>query len=347
MNRNDPEELLRAFQGPEPRPETTRAIMDAAREAIRSPQVAPAAPAAPAKTEPVDGRDHRAVAVRQPRRVIRWAIPAAACIAIAAIAGMVVRTMDARRARDHRAGQPAQPGLGPIATTKTDGLRRLRGTDWIPLSAGTPLNDGDQLSASARADIAFNDGSSVRVDRNARITIRWAASDDGGPHVDLAAGRIFLRVARGGNGFTVSASAAVRVAGTIFGVEERDNRTSVNVLDGRVSVESAGAAIELARGQSGSAARGQPPAVIADDPNRATAWARDPTKFEERPLGEVIDWLESNSSFRFTVTPGALRQTRVNLSVMDESMQQVVEALSLACGMNVAVDGGDVTITGK
>jgi len=179
MNRNDPEELLRAFQGPEPRPETTRAIMDAAREAIRSPQVAPAAPA---KTEPVDGRDHRAVAVRQPRRVIRWAIPAAACLAFAAIAGMVVRTMDARRARDQRIEPPpAKDGRGPIATAKSDGLRRLHGTEWVPLSAGAPLNDGDQVSAAVRADIAFNDGSSVRIDRHARLTINWVpGTADGG-----------------------------------------------------------------------------------------------------------------------------------------------------------------------
>ena len=376
MNRNDPEELLRAFEGPEPRPETTRAIIDAAREAIRPTA---AAPVAPSKSEPAGGR-HRAVSAHGPRRAIRWAIPAAAAsIAVAAIAGMLLHSMYDRRTRGRQIEpSPAKSGRGPIAAAKSDGLRRLRGTEWIPLPAGAPLNDGDQLSASARADLAFNDGSSVRVDRDARLTIKWAlpagtqaqthtdghgldgqhgqdaASEDsstpaatGRPHVELAAGRIFLRVARGNGTFTVSASAAVRVVGTIFGVEERNNRTSVNVLDGRVAVESAGTAIELARGQSGSAALGLPPAIVADDPDKVTAWARDPTKFEEPPLGEVLDWLESNSSFRFTVTPGALRQTRVNLSVMDEPMQQVVEALSLACGLNVAIDGPDVAITAK
>jgi len=358
MNRNDPEELLRAFEGPQPRPETTRAIMDAAREAIR-----PARVVSP-KSEPAGGRQ-RAVSVRWPRRVLRWAISAtAASVLIAVAAGMLLRTFDTRRSGD-RGPAPHPTTADSIATVKSAGLRRLRGPDLLPLPVGAPLRNGDQLTAAARADIAFIDGSTVRIDRNARLAVTWVqpaqppgiqAADpspasspapDGRPHVELTAGRIFVRVPPGHNGFTVSASAAVRVAGTIFGVEERNDRTAVNVLDGRVSVESAGTTIELARGESGSAALGQPPAIIADDPDKATAWARDPTKFEERPIGEVLGWLEQNSSYRFTVTPESLRQVRVNLSVMDESMQQVVEALSLACGLNVAIDGPDVAITAK
>ena len=357
MNRNDPEELLRAFEGPQPRPETTRAIMDAAREAIRP------APVSPPRPQPL-ARDQRAVAVRRPRRVIRWPFAAAAAIVIAAAAGVLLHTFAARRTRD-RDTSPLPTTADTIATVKSAGLRRLRGPDLLPLPVGAPLRNGDQLTAVTRADIAFIDGSTVRVDRGARLAVTWVqpaqppgtgAADpspasspapDGRPHVELTAGRIFVRVPPGRNGFTISASAAVRVAGTIFGVEERNDRTAVNVLDGRVSVESAGTAIELTRGESGSAPLGQAPVADADDPNRALAWARDPTKFEERPLGEVLDWLEQNSSFRFTVTPGALRQVRVNLAVMDEPMQQVVEALSLACGLNVAINESDVAVTGK
>ncbi|HUW34574.1 MAG TPA: FecR domain-containing protein [Planctomycetota bacterium] len=355
MNRNDPEELLRAFEGPQPRPETTRAIMDAAREAIRPAPVAPPRPQRLA-------RDQRAVAVRRPRRVIRWPFAAAAAIVIAAAAGVLLHTFAARRTRD-RDTSPLPTTADTIATVKSAGLRRLRGPDLLPLPVGAPLRNGDQLTAVTRADIAFIDGSTVRVDRGARLAVTWVQPDgpptlpagsplrpgdqSGRPHIELTAGRIFVRVPPGNGTFTVSASAAVRVAGTIFGVEERNDRTAVNVLDGRVSVESAGTAIELTRGESGSAPLGQAPVADADDPNRALAWARDPTKFEERPLGEVLDWLEQNSSFRFTVTPGALRQVRVNLAVMDEPMQQVVEALSLACGLNVAINESDVAITGK
>jgi len=352
MTTREPDGLLRSFQGPQPRPETTRAILDAARAAAASAsEVSSAEPKQRKAGRPTRADRHR------PLRWIAAGLAAAAAIVLAALTVPFGGKLDVRP-DDGKAGVAATGGL---AATR---MSRSGASEQLALDIGAPLYAGDDLAASARADIFLADRSTLRVDRGVRLTIEsasFAAQGDarsqsppspGGAAVRgevrlvLKAGRVFLRVPPGGP-FVVAASAEVRVAGTAFGLEESAGRTSVSVIDGSVSLASAGQSVELSRGQSGEARRDGPPSRTLADPDRSVLWARDPTRFEEQPLADVLDWITRNSSYRFTVVPESLRQTRVSLAVMDEPMQQVVEALSLACGLNVSFNGFDVTITKK
>ncbi|MHC4914453.1 MAG: FecR family protein [Planctomycetota bacterium] len=136
----------------------------------------------------------------------------------------------------------------------------------------------------------------------------------------------------------------MRVLGTVFGIEERAGRTSVGVLRGRVALSSGGRQIELARGQSGSAARGGPPTATASDPDEDLRWARGTVVFKDRPVSEVLDWISDNSSYRFEITTVRSLERTVTVSVADQSMRELIEAVLDSCGLDYAVDGRCVKI---
>ena len=101
--------------------------------------------------------------------------------------------------------------------------------------------------------------------------------------------------------------------------------------------------IELERGQSGAAREGAAPELTSDNPNKALRWARDPVRFKDRPLGEVLDWLSRNSSYRFSAPP-AVREMRVSVVISDEPMLEIIDAMMLTCNLTRDVQGNDITI---
>ena len=396
MTRREPEELLGLFEGPQPRSETTLAIMEAARNLqMRATDAAPAMEAAPpaasgtvetgrgaapagkpeqapparesgSRAEPAPGtatRPARSTSRVRPSR--RWLIPAAAaCIAAAIVGKLLIPS-------PHHPTTPSPHHLAkPLGTVVTDGITVGRdGAQPAPAKIGDQLFKGDDLSATRRADIRLSDGSTVRLDRAARLVLNStpeegdrtgtagvgvgtgtapaaSASAPEGERLNLAlrSGRIFLRVTPAARRLVVSGTGSVAVLGTAFGVDEHDGQTFVYVIDGRVAVTSARKTIDLARGQSGIAYKETPPAVTAADPDRSTAWARDPMRFENRPLADVLDWLTLNSSYRFTVSPESLRQARVTAAILDEPTPQVIDALALACQFQYSINAHDVMI---
>jgi len=237
-------------------------------------------------------------------------------------------------------GKPAAQVIGRVKTGTVSVIRNER-----RISAGpeTVLFSGDHLEASAIAMLAMADGSTAKLDGGARLALRRVAQ---GERADLRLerGRIFLRVARAPGGFCVTGSARVRVLGTVFGVEEQDRRTEVDVLEGRVELDAGGQAIEVLRGQSAAASPGMGPALTGADPNVELLWARDLVRFENRPLGEVLDWIEANSTYRFEIPGRHLSAHRVSVAIADEPVREVIEALMLSCGLDYRFDEHDVKV---
>jgi hypothetical protein len=268
--------------------------------------------------------------LRQPKpaarasRLVRHLAPlAAACLCLA----VIIRLLTA----------PAT--LGSVAS---DTLPVRRGSAILSLGRGGRLFAEDELLPTRRADICLADGSTVRLDARTRLLLDRPQEGERG-RLALKTGRIFLRVDSAPGDFVVAGSAEVRVVGTAFGIAEKDGQTSVNVIAGRVAVRSGGKQIELCRGESAAAREGAPPAKTAADADAAVRWARDATRFENRTLGEALDWISRNSSYRFDAPP-PLAETRVSLAVAHEPMREVIEALALACELKCSFQDHDVTM---
>lgn len=235
------------------------------------------------------------------------------------------------------------PSSRSLGRTLTGGLVAVRRGQDAQLPAGSEVFAGDALSAPQGGGLELADGSTVKLDRGTGLTISPPMTGER-VRLRLDSGRVFVRAAHVPGSFVVAASAEVRVLGTVFGVEEAGGRTAVSVQDGRVAVSSAGKAIELVRGLSGAAAAGAAPELTGADADEALKWARDWTRFEDRPLGEVLDWLAANSSYRFQMDEALRGRHRVTVAIAGEPPREVIEALMLSCGLDYRFDGHDVTV---
>jgi len=316
MSSEEIDQLIRSYEGPEPRPETKAAVMDAARGVRR--RRAPAA-----TVQPVS---------RTPRRKRRWK-PAVA----AAAAALLLACGGGWWWGAHSGGKC---GLG---TSLRSGLAVVRCGKSITVPKDQALLAGDLVSAPGGGLIALSDGSTLKLDNGTELELAQPEKDQRA-NISLRKGRVFLRVSKAPGAFLLAASARVRVLGTIFGVEEKAGHTSVGVLKGRVALSSAGSSLELVRGRTGMASASSAPVATADDPNETLRWAREETTFRDKPLSEVLDWISDNSSYRFHITDVRSIERTVTVTVGEEPMRQLIERILSDCGLTYAVEGSDVRL---
>jgi len=301
---NDVEKLLRSFEGPEPGAAATQAIFAAARAQAQA------------------NAQRRAAR----RRLIRKVSAAAACLLIVLAVGLLTLSPDAVE-------------MGTVACER---MPLMRESEAVVLLRGQRLFTGDVLLPEVRSDILLHDGSSVRIDAGTRMVLGVPGKNER-VRLTLETGRVFVRAAYAPGSFIVAGTGEVRVVGTAFSVEEQDARTRVSVIGGEVALTTGGGSIDLERGETGAVRRGAAPRKTADNPYILTRWARDATRFDNRPLGDVIDWLTFNTSYRFTLPPKA-RDIRVSITIRDEPIEQVIGTLGLVSGLTFAVDRNDVTV---
>jgi ferric-dicitrate binding protein FerR (iron transport regulator) len=230
-----------------------------------------------------------------------------------------------------------------IGQAQSPGLFVTRAYRERPLTSGDPLFTGDRLRASVRADLRLADGSSVRLDAGTALVMAKPGAEER-MHLALAAGRVFLRVAKAPGRFCiVSGTASIDVLGTVFGVARADGGAVASVYEGRVRLGTDAGQIELGRGEAARAAAGAAPVRTSDAPSEALAWARDWTRFEDRPLGEVLDWIASNSPYRFDA-PAEVRAQRVSIAIADEPVSCVLTTLLISCNLHRSNNNNDVSI---
>ena len=312
---DDIEKLLQSFKGPEPPPELRRALMAVARAQAK-----------------INAKS--AAGKARSSHIRRW-VAAAAAVAAVVVAGLAL-------------WPPKEPpsvvrdATGAIGSVESDSLAAHRDGKVIQLKNGDKLYAEDKLQPASRSDVRLSDGSLARIDGGSELTLQKPAPGER-VHLRLATGRVFLRATKAQGEFIVAASGRVRVIGTTFGVSELDGTTSVNVIDGKVALESGGKEIELERGQSGAAREGAAPELTSDNPNQALRWARDPVRFKDRRLVEVLDWLSRNSSYRFNAPP-AVKEMRVSVVISDEPVLEIIDAMMLTCNLTRDVQGNEITI---
>ncbi len=306
MDENQIKEILQAGQGPSPRTETRRRIMEDAsfflQESTGSPDV-----------------------IRMRYHLFHWK-HVAALFLFAAFAGAVILHI-MNRPRD----------------TVVSGSLALSQNARQALTPGQPIPEEQTLTAMLKTTCLLKEGTEMIVDGGSEFVV---ADPERGERmrVRLKKGKIFLRVSKAPGIFMIEGnSGQVQVLGTIFGVEEKKDSTAVSVFKGCVAVESAGKDIELTSGQSARADKTAPPVMTDVDPNLALLWARDSKEFNAASLGEILDWIEDNSSYEFSV-PTALKKEKVSITISEDPMVQVIDVLFAVCGASYTIKGNLVEL---
>ena len=353
----DIEDRLREFALPAPRPESRARVLEAVRTAGVSEKSIIAsnshddasttiggdgAPPSSQEAKVVDvsggrravgaGRNENCSAIAVPRRARTFRRPALLFVAAAAAAAAGIAILVTTPGR-------IQPDV-PAGTVTQGELLVTRGHHDQTLRADDELRSTDRMLAVQTSDLRLADGSEVKLDHGTQLRLR-PLQDGERANLELLDGRIFVRAATRPERFVISGAAQVEVKGTVFGVQRRAAATDVNVYEGRVAVCSADTTLLVTRGMSAMAADHGAPQVTTEDPNAALDWARDVVRFDDRPLGEVFDWIAANSTFRFVGPDAATRAKRVHVEMDHGPLRQTLESLMLACSLNYEIDGAN------
>lgn len=160
-----------------------------------------------------------------------------------------------------RQGQAA----GSIVAAKGgEELRFVKAGDWQPAEVRQDLLDGDSLRTNAIGNLAilFADRTQIRVGRNSTLTVRdVAASGSGTTQLDLQAGNVWARAARGGSGVDIKTPAAVAaIRGTDWSLTvDGSGKTSLVVLEGVVELRNAQGSVTVNQGEGAVASIGSAP----------------------------------------------------------------------------------------
>lgn len=199
-------------------------------------------------------------------------------------------------------------------------------------------------SASGVGDVmtmALSDGSVVRLARASSVEF---PPDDASRRV-LLEGRAFFAVAEGPTPFVVrTRDGEVRVHGTRFEVQQDPGGLRVVVVEGAVTVESAGGSVELGAGDVAYVDGGRAPRVVATDAWSLLEWDGGLLVFQETPLAAVADEIRRHFGRRVTLADMSLSQRRITAWFDDESLDEVVAAVCLVAGVRCSVDDDAVTV---
>lgn len=187
-----------------------------------------------------------------------------------------------------------------------------------------------QTALGQRQMVELADGSRLELDTQSTVQIDYSHRRR---QIRLLQGQAVFTVAHEARPFEVWAGGTrVLDIGTQFEVRYLDQRLTVVVLDGAVSVTPAGGKTTLLqRGLSVSQdheGRLQPPQVV--DPARSAAWRRGELVFQNQKLRDVLQELARYHRGTVTVSQPLLLETRVSGVVQADDLAQSLRTVAAA-----------------
>jgi transmembrane sensor len=166
-----------------------------------------------------------------------------------------------------------------------------------------------------RSEIALRDGSTIMLDTDTRLSVRWRAR---ARDVRLERGHAFFTVAHdAAQPFTVRAGdASVVATGTQFDIRRTDVMTSVALLRGGVDVRSAGNPVtHLNPGQQWRIPESGKPLVEPVSSATITAWMDDRILFNNLPLADLLAKVNRNLDRPIVLDAPGYAQARLSGSL--------------------------------
>jgi tetratricopeptide (TPR) repeat protein len=163
------------------------------------------------------------------------------------------------------AAEPLQrptPVAGSVIARKTgEEVRFVDVSNWRVVDLNQDLLDGDVLRTNATGQLAilFSDHTQIRLGRNSALQVK-KMSQTGDTILNLQSGTIWARAQRGGQGLTVETpAAAAAIRGTDWTMTVEGAKTSMIVLEGRVSLSNPQGSVDVNEGEGAVATIGQAP----------------------------------------------------------------------------------------
>jgi FecR-like protein len=156
------------------------------------------------------------------------------------------------------------PAAGAIVAAKGgEEMRFVQEDLWRAAQIQQSVVGGDTLRTNAIGNLAilFSDQTQIRVGRNSTLTVNDVATNAGNTQLNLQAGNIWARAARGGSGVDVKTPAAVAaIRGTDWSLSvDGSGKTSLVVLEGVVQLSNPQGSVTVGQGEGAVAAVGQAP----------------------------------------------------------------------------------------
>ena len=199
------------------------------------------------------------------------------------------------------------------------------------------------VESGASDELALSDGTRIRLD--AGSTLRYPESFRGdGRSVSLSGEGYFEVAPDADRPFRVHLDrAVVEVLGTRFNVRawETEQRVTVAVAEGRVAFlsEREKKDVEIGPGQMSTLTeRGPPSAPSAADIDRHLGWMRREAFFDDASLRDVLFQLERWYGVQFALEDTSLAAERLSLHIRGESLEGVLELISVLTGLDCRRD---------
>lgn len=273
-----------------------------------------------------------------------WKLSGVSALTPAAETQNRLATYGARRRLRHHLLLAASLVLGVAVVA---GIARVRMPSDVSSIAGQ-----ERLTSGAKTlrTVTLADGSRVTLDRGSEMSINFTASER---RLILESGRARFEVAHDReHPFIVDAGAREIVAhGTLFDVDLRAGHSEVSLIRGSIEVrlptqrengQQHGAAAPgqyLVPGQRLPIGKGdkqaQPGAVSSEEGD----WTTGMIAFDDRPLSEVIAYVNQGGSARIVLAPPALGALRFTGTLRTGKAQDIAQMLAASFGLDIA--GGE------
>lgn len=271
----------------------------------------------------------------------------------AAEADALVSAAKAHHENDNVVSLPSRSARGAPPASVETGQAHSRGTWWMAMAA--TLVSGAlgvtylkwqspmifETAVGKQDSFKLQDGSVIFLNTNSRARVTWSAGER---HVELDRGEARFAVAKDpGHPFTVTtATASVRVVGTVFNVRAESRSTQVAVLEGQVEVTVASASdsgdetpssttegpgtahsptierVRLAAGERAAVTQRGIQTNEGPPIESVAAWTQRRLVFRDQPLGRVINEFNRYRMHPLVLDDPALAALRIN-GVFDPS----------------------------
>jgi transmembrane sensor len=233
------------------------------------------------------------------------------------------------------------PGAGPARQTR----RRRRKLAGAAGAALVLLMFQHQIGLYFRADhatgtgetkvVTLEDGSRIELDAESAVAVHYAAGER---RIALIEGQAWFQVAPDkARPFVVEAGrGAITALGTAFDVAIDGGSVHVTVGEHSVRVESGGAGVIVAEGESSLFAdRAEAQAPRKANVEQATAWRRGRLIFDDAPLGKVVETLARYHRGYVAFLDPALKARRVTGVFLADDPVAAFEEIESALGLRL------------